>query len=173
MERWLTRRRAVRPQLKREALGRMKLQHRQPSQLPVLSTRGRVWLGAKVGAAVGMIGLAVGSVRIISFLKALPYGLPSSAPDRGELIRLALLLVGYCGAMTVAGAVAGRLWFLRRSAGGGFLLGYLIAGLVCGAIGLLLTGLDPSASPGSLWPVGITTLIFGTVLGYKFYQDRG
>jgi hypothetical protein len=119
---------------------------------------------------VGLLCLGIGAIRLVSGVRY--FGLPSGDPERAELLKTALFLGGYWAAFVVAGAVFGLLAPLRRSGLGAFVLGYVAAGIVCGGSGLMLRGLDPRGSSHMLAAAGITTLIFGTLLGYKLFQDR-
>jgi hypothetical protein len=131
----------------------------------------RAWLGARIGAGVGLLCLGIGAIRLVYALRF--FGMPYSDPERGELLKTALLLGGYWAAFVIAGAAFGIFAPLRRSGLGAFVLGYFAAGIVCGAIGLVMLGLDDRSDPSStLQAVGATTFIFGSLLGYNLFKDR-
>jgi hypothetical protein len=135
-----------------------------------LTPAGRAWLGARIGAAVGLLGLAVGVIR---FATGFRFGIPLAGAESGELLSTALLLGGYWAAFVLAGATFGLLAPLRHSGLGAFFLGYLAAGIVCGAIGMMIFGLDHHHDRSSaLFASVSTTAVFGSLLGYLLFKDR-
>jgi hypothetical protein len=148
----------------------MKPQRHPHPPPPPLTPAGRAWLGARIGAAVGVLGLGVGVIR---FAITFRFGIPLTDAESGELLKTALLVGGYWAAFVIAGATFGLLAPLRHSGFGAFFLGYLAAGIVCGAIGVMLFELDHHHDRSSaVWASVFTTAVFGSLLGYKLFKDR-
>ena len=117
----------------------------------------RIRAGAKYGGVIGIALVAVGVARAaIAALLGMDLGI---SPGRDVV---ALLV--YVAAFTLAGAVTGGLWPLRRSWPGAIVVGYLAGFIVCAASGLIVMELVQSRDRGVyLSMVEIMTAIFGTV----------
>ena len=117
----------------------------------------RIRAGAKYGGVIGIALVAVGVARAaIAVLLGMDLGIN---PGRDVV---ALLV--YVAAFTLAGAVSGGLWPLRRTWPGAIVVGYLAGFIVCAACGLIVMELVQSRDRGAyVSMVEIMTAIFGTV----------
>jgi hypothetical protein len=98
--------------------------------------------------------------------------MPESDPERGELVQTALVLAGFWGATTLAGALIGLLWPVRRAAAGAFALGYLAVGIPLATVGQVMAHFDTHWDAHAwLFGFGLTTAIFGTMIGRWIYRD--
>src|SRR5690242_13168354 len=116
----------------------------------------RVKSGIVVGAAIGGLLLLIGIVRAVIAV------IGGQQVTADGLRDLGLALV-YVAAFAMAGGVVGAFWPLRRTRPGAYFLGYLGAGIVCTACGVIVMQLEHDRDPRKfLAVVGITTVIFGT-----------
>jgi hypothetical protein len=130
----------------------------------------RAILGAIGGALMGVLLLGVGAVRLIIALLT-GTSISDSAYDISQLLTLVVI---YCGSFAAAGATLAALWPVRKSVLGAYFLGYLGAGIVSVVLGRLVMWVEHDHDLDKfLLTVGIMTVAFGTVAGYRIQRwDR-
>ena len=78
----------------------------------------------------------------------------------------------YVAAFALAGGIAGALWPLRRTWWGALLIGYISAGIVCAACGVIVMQIDHRRDGKDyVIVVSIMTAVYGTVAAYHFRKE--
>lgn len=119
-------------------------------------------MGAACGASLLVVGLLRAGVAVVMS------GTHVTNDGRNYLGLAAL----YVSSFGTAGGVLGALWPLRRSRIGAYLLGYIGAAIVCSVCGIIVMTMEhENDAMEFVFVVGIGTLIFGTVAGYRIRRD--